>query len=450
MIELPELPQHIQDCFVYLVIYDLDFIKAARHQVNPTHFDSDVVQDIVRLCYKYYDNFKEPINENLFLDLKNFISNINRREKELYYKYIEKINKITPPNVGYIISKISDFVKQKEFEQAADNFTDLIERKRFDDARSLMLTALKAGITKYERGLEYASTKVPTYHLKENEILMTTGITELDRIINGYKREEFICFLGGAKGKKTWSLVHLGKQALRSGLNVVHITHEVSAEEVEKRYDMSFGSLTSEYNQTDVTYRYYDENGLETNKNIILRDTVNNIDAVLKVRDKIKSVTGRLMIKKYPMGSCTMTMIEQYLDYLELYENFIPDVVINDYVDIMSLGGSDNIATRDKLNNAYIMHKKLADERNILVATVSQANRQAIRKETMSMKDFAEDIRKAANVDLAIALVETDEEAESGIMRLWVLANRTGLQDRGCGISLNLQVGQFAIDSWRI
>ena len=50
----------------------------------------------------------------------------------------------------------------------------------------------------------------------------------------------------------------------------------------------------------------------------------------------------------------------------------------------------------------------------------------------------------------SIYMAETDEEAESGIMRLWVLANRTGLQDRGCGISLNLQVGQFAIDSWRI
>ena len=449
----PTLSQNIQDHIIALSINDDVFIKLIRFSVKPEFFSSSITEKIIRICFNYYDQFKKAPNQHFLEELKRQIKKEDKQDQKIYLDYVEDLKKLDRPNHEYIIKQLSDFVKAKEFEDAAIKFVTLIDRNEFEEARSLMFTALRAGVHVQEAGITYLKSQLPSYHkaiFDGKEVLITTGIPALDRLIKGYKRKQFICFLGAAKGKKSWALVHLGKHALLNQLNVLHITHELSAEEVEQRYDMAFGSMTTEERETEISYKNYDQEGKEIleDEEPRIRHTIYNLQRVKKIRKTIKNIIGKMIIKKYPMGICTMDELERYMHYLELYENFVPDVLINDYIDIMSLPMPKESAIRHRINQAYIMHKKIADEKNILVATVSQVNRQAIKSGNITANDAAEDIRKIANADIILALAETEKEAEKELMRLWVIANRSGIQKCGCGISNNLKVGQFALHSW--
>jgi hypothetical protein len=237
---------------------------------------------------------------------------------------------------------------------------------------------------------------------------------------------------------------------LLQGLNVLHVTHENSQEETEDRYDRAIGGLKSkDLGNNPAEIFYIDKATGQLRSTIEQRPSVLDPKARVKAREVMRRFGGRLIIKKYPPLTCDMVELERYLDYLEKFEGFVPDVFINDYPDICKPLDS-KMSTRDSLNQIYMYHKRFGDERNMLVIVPSQATREAIRAKRLRMKDFAEDIRKLANVDTCIGVCQTDTQANSSVATLFVVAARTGKMDIGCGIVLNLDIGQFATESFII
>jgi hypothetical protein len=131
-----------------------------------------------------------------------------------------------------------------------------------------------------------------------------------------------------------------------------------------------------------------------------------------------------------------------------VFERFVPDVIVNDYPDIMRLPLAESSSTRDKINQCYIELKRIADERNLAVLVPSQTTREALDKIRLSRKDFAEDIRKLANVDLVVALAQSEALAKENRMRITVLASRSDEDRYECLVSQNIRVGQAVVDSW--
>ena len=147
------------------------------------------------------------------------------------------------------------------------------------------------------------------------------------------------------------------------------------------------------------------------------------------------------------MGSCTIGEIERYLDYLETFKGFVPDLIINDYVEKMKLSAFSQ--GRDAINEIYINLKRIADERNIAVVTASQIKTKYLESDTISEAGAAaEDARKLGNVDLGLFFGMSKTQARRGLMQAFVLVNRSGPQKFGCIVSRNLTVGQLTLDCW--
>lgn len=172
--------------------------------------------------------------------------------------------------------------------------------------------------------------------------------------------------------------------------------------------------------------------------------TTQDIDVVKSVRWKASRFGGRLMIKKYPMGTCTMGELRHYIEYLEMYEGFIPDVVINDYPEKMKLPASDK--RNDTINDMYLECKGLADEKKFLMIIASQVTRDALKRTKLKQGDSAEDIRKIGNVDLAIGIAQVGSEGNR--ICETVLTNRHGPQYVGCMFAQCLDIGQFCYKTW--
>ncbi len=447
-----DLSQHIQDCFIHLLITDTKFLNLSRGIIKPEYFSSSIAEQVVKLCYSFYDQFKEAPKNHLHDEVHRYIQKKSPEEKRLFAEYLKGVSTLSVTNKDYVLSRVNTFVKSREFETAAVEFVEMVEKGEFEEAKTLMYKALKQDVTNEDVGLKYLESTTPTYYtnLDENEYLIPTGIEHLTRLIHGYRRGQFVVFLGGQKGKKTWALIHTAKQALMGGLKVLHISHEMTMPEVEMRYDMCLGGLISDRSPRPVRFIVRDEEGeIIPNRTVEQSiQTVYNTRRVLSARNTIRRFGGNLIIKKYPPRSCSMEEMERFLDHLETFENFIPDVLIVDYIDIMKLPLAAGASLRDKLNEIYLQHKRLADERNILLLSVSQSTRQGRRKTKMTHKDISEDIRKLANVDMFISFSQTDEQAEEGIMQAWVLGNRTGKDEVGCLFQMNLDVGRFCTQSW--
>lgn len=439
--------QHLQDCFVYLAITSDDFLSLVRPILIPGFFTSTVSQNCVQLCYDYYDQFRKAPKDHFHDELVRHLPLIRDEDRTYYAEYLKRVAQIHPPDVEYIIRRVDQFCRCREYEKAAIDFAELVQRGDFDSAVSRMNKALKSGVQKENIGCDFLFDYSGMYRRDfADEVLISTGVPALDMLIRGYRRKQFICYLGGYKGKKSWALQHLAYQGCLQGKNVVYVSHELEVSLLEKRFDRMIGCLVSSPEEAEVVIKYYDNGKFRQER--VVRPSVYNVDVVKKARRALKRFGGRLILKKYPMYTCTIDELNRYLDYLERFENFIPDLLISDYGDIMRPGKEYGEDPRHGVNEIYMGIKTICDERNIVGATASQGRRTAIRKKRPSQQDVAEEIRKLAHVDTMIGVCQTDEMAESEIGSLWVVVNREGIMDVGCNILMNLDVGQFCTSSW--
>lgn len=130
---------------------------------------------------------------------------------------------------------------------------------------------------------------------------------------------------------------------------------------------------------------------------------------------------GDIKLKCIPAKTATVQDIGTYLDNLEYYENWIPDVVVLDYADLLTskVKGEE----RHKLDDIWANLRRVALQRNLCIITASQANRAGIH-EDLDMEHAAEDIRKVAHVTKMIGINATKEEKANGLFRISQIAER--------------------------
>jgi hypothetical protein len=449
MSEEKELSAHLQDSIAYLAVLSTPFLKLVRNFIKPELMPSETLYWVIKACYKYFDIAKEAPQDHICDALNDVLRGVSGTKKELVFHFLDRISQMRTPNSDYVINKLNSFVKSREFETGAVEFVKLVDQKRFLEAELLMYNVLRTGVEQVNIGCDYFKDFSTMLNSEVADNLTSMGLEYFD-CYQTFKRGQLGVVLAGYKGGKSWSLHHIGKEALLRGLNVLHVSHENSAELCERRYDRIIGSLAKhDIANNDILIRVFNKNSGRVENIKVRRSSEFDIAARKEARKTIQRYGGRLIIRKFPMGSCDMRDLERYLDYLERFAGFVPDVLLNDYADIQKPLSPEK-ATRDQLNESYIYHKRLADERKMLVVTPSQATREAIRAKRLTMKDFAEDIRKLANCDWAIAVCANDAQASSGMATLYVVAARDGIMDVGCGILQNLDIGQFASCSFPI
>lgn len=447
-----ELSSRIQDAFVYLCITDKSFLQIAYGSIKSSYLTGEVRQDLLDICYNYYAQFNDAPQNHFHDELVRFLSEKDEEVKKHYLDYVVKLTQMDAPSTAYIISCVNSFVQTREFEQALVKSAKFSDKGNLEKAREIMSSALRSGILKEEVGLKYFDSDSQMYldQNRSTESITTLGFPALDeKLPRGLCRTDFVVVFGGFKGKKSWCLIHLGVQALMRGLNVVHISHELSLEDTEMRYDRMVGCLHQYPSKAEsgIQFQQYYKDGAKGEVSTVYPNTIQDSDYVLSVRKQLSRLGGNLIIKKYPMGLCTMREIKRYLEYLENYEGFIADVVINDYIEKMRLDTSKT-KRNDMINDMYIESKGIADERKLLMITASQVTREALEKAQIRQKDSAEDIRKIGNVDLAIGISADKLKTDKNLMRAFVLANRHGEQEIGCEFNQNLDIGQFCITTW--
>jgi hypothetical protein len=124
--------------------------------------------------------------------------------------------------------------------------------------------------------------------------------------------------------------------------------------------------------------------------------------------------------------------IRSILEDWQRDDDWIPDVIIIDYADILNMDYR-GLEGRDRIDHTWKQLRKLSQEKHCLVITATQTAARGYKTRTQSQGDFSEDKRKNAHVTGMIGINQTIEEKEQGVMRLnWIELREGWYSERRC------------------
>lgn len=389
--------QHILSSF----LTDLEFVRKNRSVIKAEYFDDEILRAICQCALDHYEKKGSlPDHAQLLEELKPSVAPGRK-----YGEYKEKLHDVyAKPNENnaYYQEKALEFARYQALVLAIAESADFIETGEYDKVEDAVRKALRVGTRTADLVYEFFDeTKTRALHYQNkrrgSNTRVPTGISELDSLIQGgLDRGELGMVVAPPKHGKSTALFNIGANAVLFGKVVLHVTLEMSKTMVAARYDSRFfGQSFRDIQKKPKSF----------------------LDAMVKLQETLK---GRLKIVEFPTKGMK-------LGDLRAIAQEIPDLglIIVDYADLIKppRHRDDNWI---ELADIYEQLRGLAGELKVPVWTASQSKSSSVGSKVIDIHQIAKSFDKAAIVDLAISLCQTDSESADGKMRLFVMANRMG------------------------
>jgi replicative DNA helicase len=448
---------HEKNIIIGCVVSD-KFIKDYNQLVGDfSLFESNNLRIIGSWCLRYFEKYKKAPKE--------LIGNIFEVEKEnLKEDQIQYIDRL--------LTHLSETYIDSEFN--ADYF--LANAKKYIDERNIMQMAEKMKGLALQGDTERAYSEIKNFKKIENTLGMGIDVLndrdfvdemfqapdkdvfhipgDLGRAIQDKYRGDVIGVGGRQKLGKSWVLMELAKYATISGCNVCYYTLEMKGSVMGKRIFKSLSGALDYNKSGEIILPYFTEEsktGKEKTKISFEYQIPENLNLQLAKKQqrmfKLAARNGGFRLFDRTTGGATMEQIEYSLENLEAYDDYVCDVAIIDYDDIVEVHGPDGRDDRSRLNHVWLYAKKIASERNMLVILASQNNRATFQRDA-NVDDISGDIRKFSHVSHWITLNQTPQEKKAHIMRVKVDGRHGDFNPLDEVICLqNLSIGKAVLDS---
>lgn len=251
--------------------------------------------------------------------------------------------------------------------------------------------------------IENAEDRYEYYHRVEERIPFDIDI--LNKITKGgLKRKTLNATIAeSGAGKSAW-MCHLAASVMKQGLDVLYISMEMGEEEISERIDANMMKV----NINDI--EHFDK------------------DHYMSKIEKIKAKsTGKLIVKQFPTSSAHAGHFRALLEELKGKKNFIPKLIIIDYLNIccssrVKMGASVNSYTYIKFIAEEL--RGLAVEYDVPIWTATQTNRSGYSNTDIGMTDTSESMGLVHTLDLYLAQIAPEDLQELNQMMFKQLKNR--------------------------
>ena len=439
----------LQQNVLALLVFSTKHAPIISTMVPVEAFDSRFYRNIATKAVDYYNQFGEAIGEHIADELEDELRNTDKRQAETYEKLLDNLFVSQEQiNEEYVISKLREFVRQQALKGSIMEASRLLLEGDLSEAEEELEKGMRKRVDAFDPGINLMDPSQALRFLDESEDVFPTGIKTLDRMGIGPGRGQLFLFIAPPKRGKSWFLVAMGVQAMLRRLRVLHITLEMSESLVAKRYMQSMFSFMSKPDPGGVQYQKISNDPQEglALMTVDLDDRPNfkQEDARQVLSSKIAKMRVPIRVKGFPTGSLTIGQLRTFMLMLERTENFVPDIVLLDYIDLVKINAA---RIREDTGAAAKDFRGLMIEFNCAGVTATQGNRSSSRSRMVDEFHVAEDFSKIATSDTVVTFSRTDAEKDLGLARLTV-TNARSEQDRfSVLISQAYPIGQFAMDS---
>lgn len=462
----------VEKQIITAMIVSTHFLSKVQPLINLDFFANDFAQIIGKWVLEYYSNYKKAPEANIQKIYEVNKNNIDKASADIVSTFLKKISSEYVDNQGtnddYIYDNALNYFSRRDMELRSKKVLDLIAIGKDDEAAQILnqKTFLSKAIGGWENFFDKAKI-INTFNEEEDINFIMPGA--LGEMIGPLQKGWLVGILGGFKIGKSFTMQEFMISALTQRKKVAVFNLEMSLNDCRKRF---YNRINSENTEGSFLFPMFDCLKNQTgsclypyrNNKVILRASAKDpleynpayapcthcrgeagnksyvpetyfqpitikkpsIKSIVKnIRSFEKMYGNNLMYKVYPRYSASVDNIRESLDTLEFQEDFIPDVVVVDYADILRPGsGLRNAEPRHGIDDIWKNLAALAAERHCTVITASQGNRGSLKKVQKDEADIAEWIGKLGHVDIFGALNQTPVEKKKGVLRFSLLAHR--------------------------
>jgi replicative DNA helicase len=402
----------LENIILSTLIHNDEYARKVLPFLQTEYFTDKIESRIISEISSFYTKYnKQPTAEVLRVQLVDR-ADINEGELKSGLQLIDEISKpVEVASDQWLIEQTEKFCKDKSLYNAILKSIKIIEGQdkqlSNDSIPSLLQTALSVSFDTAV-GHSYndsAEARYEFYTQKEERIPFDIEI--LNKVTKGgLPRKSLSMIVAESGGGKSLGLCHMSAAYKKQGKNVLYITMEMSEERIAERIDANLLNVDID----DLAKMTKDE-------------FVSKID---RINSKAH---GKLIIKEYPTSSAHSGHFRGLLEELRIKKNFIPDIVVVDYLGIcasskMKQGGSVNSYTYIKSISEEL--RALAVEYNVPVLTAMQVNRSGFGNSELELTSISESIGVVMTCDFVMSMIRTQELDDLDQTMIKILKNRYG------------------------
>jgi replicative DNA helicase len=356
------------------------------------------LQAFVEKIFQYKKKYSShPSNETMKTIIRSGIDDLNevtqKQIRDYYAKAMADISILE--SCEFVKDTAIDFCRKQKLREAMLKSTTLLQKCSFDEISVVINNALKAGADA-DFGYDYIKDFEERFEFTGRETI-TTGWKKMDEITGG----------GGGRGEigvviaptgvgKSMVLVHLGAEAVKAGMTVVHYTLELKDTVIASRYDSCI-------------------TGIPLNE---------LMDRKEEIREYLRDIDGTLIVKEYPTKTATTNTIRAHLQKLK-QQDIVPDMIIVDYADLLKTL-STRSEKREELESIYEELRAIMMENQVVGWTASQTNRTGLQAEIITMQSISEAFNKCFVADIIFSVSRTADDKQTNGGRIYIAKNRNG------------------------
>lgn len=391
------------------LVHNRDYATKVLPFLQEEYFQKKHERELVRVFREYTENYHDlPTIEVLEYEISR-ARGLNQSEYNEARDFVSSLRRpFKSPEMQFLLDETEKFCVNRSVYNAITKCISIID----DDSKvpqtaipDILKEALAVSFDT-DVGHDYSSDVEDRFRkLHEQTARIPWGHRWLDKVFGGgLPRKTLSFFLAQSGGGKSLFKTHFATHFFQQGYNVLYVTLELSEERIGERIDA---------NALNVDVVDIPKIDLETYKK--------------KISGIAKSTKGRLIIKEYPPTTVTTQHLRALLDELKLKRNFVPDVVMIDYLNLMA---SSRYKAASGANSYTILKavaeelRGLACERNFACITSTQMNRSAISGSDPDMTGVSDSLGMVMTADAMIAIVRSDELDEMGQVILKCLKTR--------------------------
>ena len=378
------------------ILSDKSFLERLSDIIDPTSFENELHQWIVKETVSYFLQYKDLPTMNVFKIKVDAIQHEDTKIgliNELRKVYL----KISDSDIKFVKEQFLEFCKNQKLKSAIVESIDLLKLGKHEQVKSLVDNALKAGMER-NIGHDY-STDIEKRMSVMARNTIKTNWTEIDSIMDGGLAAGELGIITACAGSgKSWVLAKIGAEALKQGKNVIHYTLELNENYVGLRYDACFTGID-------------------------FQNIRNNVDSV---RKKIADVPGKLIIKYFPIKTVSAHHLKLHAERVAMLGTKV-DMIIVDYADILRPTQSErNSNSYSEAGGIYEELRGVAGELQVPIWSASQSNRAAMDDDIIQANSIADSYRKIMTADFVLSLSRKVTDKVANTARFHVIKNRFG------------------------
>lgn len=319
-------------------------------------------------------------------------------------KFVKVVYALTKKQLDRTHDEVIDWAKNEAMRIAVLQAVEDITAGNLHLVRERVAEAMRIGEDVSDMGQDLMGDRSWLSELTHESTLPTPWKHIDEQIGGGIARGELGLILAPPNGFKTTSLINIGMKAagITCKYNVLHFTLEMSARKVLKRYAERLTDKPCE----------------------VRRDEDREAYSLLMDEKAKHRVRGNIKVKQFPTNRATVNDLRDFAVRVT-EEGYKPDVIIVDYPDLLQPSRHFK-EKRFELQDICYDLRGLAGELDVFMWAASQAGRDAIGREIITMANVAEDIGKANVSDVMLAICQTEVEVENNTARLYAAKIRDG------------------------